>query len=144
MYFHPQTLLFLKYGDRSVAVFRDQCHTVEVSCQLFAHQSITLITLVRQRLLVVARGIFPPLQGVSASDVILSASIPGYPDPDLVELAPEIWTTVFPVLHGVTITHEPGASQSDEWFSDDRQRNLVFPRNSKFQHHGCVLLDGFT
>ena len=41
------------------------------------------------------------------------APIPGYPNPDPVELLPEIWTTVCNVVHTVTIALESGIS----WFA---------------------------
>jgi len=43
--------------------------------------------------------------------VVLVASIPGYPDTDPVELVPEVCTTVYHVVHTVTIALESGASQ---------------------------------
>jgi hypothetical protein len=47
-----------------------------------------------------------PCRYVSASDVVLVAPIPGYPDTEPVELLPEIWTTVCHVVHTVTISLE--------------------------------------
>ena len=40
------------------------------------------------------------------------APIPGYPDPEPVELLPDIWATVCHVVHAVTIALESGISQS--------------------------------
>jgi hypothetical protein len=39
------------------------------------------------------------------------APIPGYPEPEPVELLPEIWTTICHVVRTVTIALEPGISQ---------------------------------
>ena len=74
-------------------------------------------------MLVVAQRTFPSLQHVSASDVVLIAPIPGYPDPEPVELSPEVWTAICHNVHKVTITPridlESGIS-----------RALVYPRRS--------------
>jgi hypothetical protein len=53
-----------------------------------------------------------PLQHLApdAGDLILLASIPGYPDTSEVELTKEVWPTVSSVVHSVTIALEAGAS----------------------------------
>ena len=55
-------------------------------------------------MLIVAQRTFPSLQHVSASDVVLIAPIPGYPDTEPVELSPEVWTAICHNVHKVTIT----------------------------------------
>ncbi|KAI9453249.1 hypothetical protein BJY52DRAFT_1189714 [Lactarius psammicola] len=87
MAFDPLTLLILKYRGRSVAVVREHC-------------------LRHENLLAVARRTFPSLQSVSASEVVLVGTIPGYPDAEPVEFLPDIWATVCHVVHKVTIALE--------------------------------------
>ena len=45
-----------------------------------------------------------------AGELILLASIPGYPDTSEVELTREVWPTVSPIVHTVTIALDSGAS----------------------------------
>ncbi|KAH9060143.1 hypothetical protein EDB87DRAFT_1728898 [Lactarius vividus] len=61
-----------------------------------------------QGLISVAQRNFQPLQDISADDVALVATIPGYPDTEPVEIAPELWSTVSHVVDMVTIVLESG------------------------------------
>jgi len=45
------------------------------------------------------------------SDLVLLASIPGYPDTTTVELTKDVWPTVSSIVHSVTIVLESGAFQ---------------------------------
>jgi hypothetical protein len=80
-----------------------------------------------QSILPVAQLHFRALQGVAPEDVVLLAVIPGYPDQGEVELSKEIWSTMSPVVHSVTIALESGAytqlalGQADEAADIDRR-----------------------
>jgi hypothetical protein len=65
-----------------------------------------------QNIIAVAQRTFQPLQGIPSEDIVLLASIPGYPDPDQgeVEISKDIWMTVSSVVLSVTIALESGAS----------------------------------
>ncbi len=109
-----QTLLFLKYGGRSVAVFREIClgHEVRRAAYLPSDVTVTCFAMTpTQDLLAVARCTFPSLQDVPVGGVILMASIPGYPDAEPVELLPEIWATICGDVHTVIISLESGMSE---------------------------------
>ncbi|KAI0270849.1 hypothetical protein BGY98DRAFT_1179713 [Russula aff. rugulosa BPL654] len=82
-------LLILKFRGRAVAVFRDRCADYD-------------------SVISVARRSLRPLQllGPDAGDLILLASIPGYPDTSEVELTREVWPTVSSIVHSVTIALE--------------------------------------
>jgi hypothetical protein len=84
-----QALLILKFRGRGVAVFRDRCADYD-------------------SVIAVARRSLRPLQHLApdAGDLILLASIPGYPDTSEVELTKEVWPTVSSVVHSVTIALE--------------------------------------
>ena len=118
MAFDPLSLLFLKFRGRVVAVFRDRCSDYDVSPFLFPGPSIFSLGLHRryhrqqQSIIAVARSSFRPLKLLSpdAGDLILLASIPGYPDASDVELTKDVWPTVSSIVHSVTIALEPGAS----------------------------------
>lgn len=68
----------------------------------------------QQSIIAVARRSLRPLQHLVANgaggDLILLASIPGYPDTSEVELTREVWPTVSSIVHSVTIALETGAS----------------------------------
>jgi hypothetical protein len=57
------------------------------------------------------------LLGPDAGDLILLASIPGYPDTSEVELTREVWPTVSSIVHSVTIALETGASVTNIQYS---------------------------
>lgn len=93
MSFDPLSLLILKFRGRSVtpnvAVFRDRCADYD-----------SIISVARRHL--------RPLQGLAldADDLILLASIPGYPDTSEVELTKDVWPAVSSIVHSVTIALE--------------------------------------
>jgi hypothetical protein len=66
----------------------------------------------QQSIIAVARRSLRPLQLLApdAGDLILLASIPGYPDTSEVELTKDVWPTVSSIVHSVTIALEAGAS----------------------------------
>jgi hypothetical protein len=123
MAFNPLSLLILKFRGRSVAVFRDQCLRHEVSHPWHRvalprrASDLDRIASSAQHILAVAQRNFRALHGVPLEDIVLLSAIPGYPDPGEVELAKDIWPTVSPVVHSVTIALESGAILS--WLSDD-------------------------
>ncbi len=69
-----------------------------------------LIAPLAQNILPLALRNFETLQRVSLPDVIILASIPGYPDQSQVEISPEIWLVIYNVVHSVTIALKSGAS----------------------------------
>ncbi|KAI0292433.1 hypothetical protein BC826DRAFT_1105524 [Russula brevipes] len=85
--FNPLSLLNLKCRGRTIAVLRDECQHYD-------------------SVLAVARRKFRSLHGVPVEDIVLLATIPGYPETDQVELSKEIWPTVSAVVHSVTIVLE--------------------------------------
>ncbi|KAN0118447.1 hypothetical protein V8E52_005177 [Russula decolorans] len=89
MAFDPYSLLILKFRGRGVAVFRDRCADYD-------------------SIIAVARRSLRPLQLLApdAGDLILLASIPGYPDTSEVELTKDVWPTVSSIVHSVTIALE--------------------------------------
>ena len=115
MAFNPLSLLILKFRGRSVAVFRNLCTDYDVSCSVYSNSDICIANHRKNKsIIAVARRNLRPLQSLATntSDVILLASIPGYPDTSEVELTREVWPTVSSVVHSVTITLESGASSS--------------------------------
>ncbi|KAH9960153.1 hypothetical protein BC827DRAFT_1209480 [Russula dissimulans] len=87
MSFDPLSILNLKFRSRTVAVFRNHCARYE-------------------DIIAVAQCNFRALQEVPAEDIILVATVPGYPETDKVELSKEIWPTVSGVVYSVTIALE--------------------------------------
>jgi hypothetical protein len=81
-----------------------------IVCLALSRLAITSNRLYGQNLLAVARRTFPSLQYVSAGDVVIVAPIPGSPNTEPLELSPEIWTTVRPVVPTVTICLRSGMS----------------------------------
>ncbi|KAI0270846.1 hypothetical protein BGY98DRAFT_1100615 [Russula aff. rugulosa BPL654] len=89
MPFDPLSLLILKFRGRGVVVLRDRCTDYD-------------------SIIAVARRSLRPLQllGPDAGDLILLASIPGYPESSEVELTKEVWPAVSSIVHSVTIALE--------------------------------------
>ena len=127
MAFNPLSLLILKFRGRGVAVFRDHCADYDVSRPL-PSLFLTICPLTRiapipptkqQSVIAVARRSLRSLQHLvpGGADLILLASIPGYPDTSEVELTREVWPAVSSIVHSVTITfEEAGASVTDSLF----------------------------
>jgi hypothetical protein len=109
----PLALLILKFRGRGVAVFRDRCTDYDVSRPQYPFSWIDPLTTGNiKSIIAVARRSLRPLQhlGPDDGDLILLASIPGYPDTSEVELTREVWPTVSSIVHSVTIALETGAS----------------------------------
>ena len=83
----------------------------------------------QQSIIAVARRSLRPLQllGPDAGDLILLASIPGYPDASEVEVAEEVWPTVSPIVHSVTIAFETGESVADGLLVSSWLTSQFFP-----------------
>ena len=63
-------------------------------------------------LLPITKHSFRSLQDVPASNIVLLAPIPEYPDPNLVEISPEAWQVICGDVHTVTISLESVMSGS--------------------------------
>ena len=110
----PLSILILKFRGRGVAVLRDRCADYDVSRSPFSVFRVLTRT-GQQSIIAVARSsLRSSLRQVpngDGGDLILLASIPGYPDTSEVELTREVWPTVSSIVHSVTIALETGASR---------------------------------
>jgi hypothetical protein len=106
--FNPLSLLFLKFRGRSVAVLRDHCTYYDVSRP---HQSPVAVPDSRPLMATeYHHGRTAQLaQSFTSDDLVLLASIPGYPDTDQVELTKAVWPSASAVVQTVTIALESGA-----------------------------------
>ncbi|KAF8264820.1 hypothetical protein EI94DRAFT_1805315 [Lactarius quietus] len=95
--FDPRKIIILNYRDRKLATFRSQCHHPE-------------------DLMSVARKHFRSLRGTSVDDMVLVATIPGQAASDPVEIAPELWPMLSPLVDSVTITLESEKNKSVSTF----------------------------
>jgi len=112
MTFKPLSLFILRFRSRSVAVIRERCNRYEVSrlCYHLSLLSIGLIAPLAQNILSVAQLNFQAFQDAHTADIVVLASIPGYPDQGLVEISTEIWSMIYNVVYTVTIALRSGAS----------------------------------
>jgi hypothetical protein len=65
-----------------------------------------------QDILPVAQRSFQTLHSVPIDDIVILASIPGYPDQSPVEISTDIWLLIYPVVHSVTIALQSGTSSA--------------------------------